>query len=215
MKNISRRKFIAATSLLTATAPLLYAAKPKIEKPRSPLKVTRVIKRGQPGYVGLMNKYPRCKPAQLLECPGQMGQQPGDATFTLRTSKGNPVAMQTWTTATWPDGSLKWTGHAIAPDAPLTEHFEIVPGKQIFPKKPVSVKELADSIVVDTGVIVCRLPHEGKALIKSVKRGKDTILRDGILLGTRQDTPEQGSLTEELVAGLNRLRWNNQALFVP
>ncbi len=205
MKNISRRKFIAATSLLTATAPLLYAAKPKIEKPRSPLKVTR-DKKGPTRLRWVDGEVPKMQAGTAFGVPWPMGQQPGDATFTLRTSKGNPVAMQTWTTATWPDGSLKWTGHAIAPDAPLTEHFEIVPGKQILPKKPVSVKELADSIVVDTGVIVCRLPHEGKALIKSVKRGKDTILRDGILLGTRQDTPEQGSLTEEFSSRIESLK---------
>ncbi|MFD4778528.1 hypothetical protein ACFWNU_32440, partial [Streptomyces sp. NPDC058427] len=29
------------------------------------------------------------------------------------TPDGKGVPVQSWTTATWPDGSLKWTPHAV------------------------------------------------------------------------------------------------------
>src|SRR5262245_19942525 len=35
-------------------------------------------------------------------------------------SKGNVLPLQTWTNAYWPDGSIKWTGHALAVDAGAT-----------------------------------------------------------------------------------------------
>ena len=46
--------------------------------------------------------------------------------------------------ATWPDGSLKWTGHALAPDAPSADFYEIVPGKPSLPSKPVRVEKTAE-----------------------------------------------------------------------
>jgi hypothetical protein len=51
------------------------------------------------------------------------------------TAAGGEIPLQTWPLAYWPDGSLKWTGHAVA--GPLTaETVRIEPGK---PSKPARV----------------------------------------------------------------------------
>ena len=45
----------------------------------------------------------------------------------LRDSRdGTPV--QSWTTATWPDGSIKWSAHAIGPSEHPESSYELVTG---------------------------------------------------------------------------------------
>ena len=89
--------------------------------------------------------------------PWPMGVHPQGTEFTLKTSAGKQIPVQTWKTATWPDGSLKWTGHAVAPGMLTGATFEIVPGTHLAHSSPVSVKKTADAVTVDTGVIQCRI----------------------------------------------------------
>jgi hypothetical protein len=131
-----------------------------------------------------------------------MGQHAVGTAFTLRTRDGREIPVQTWKTATWPDGSLKWTGHALAPDAPDAEYYEIVPGKPKTHASPVSVEIKSKAIIVKTGVITCTLPTKGDALIASVKRGKATLLSNGLLTGTRQDSPDPGNVRESFVSDI-------------
>ena len=128
--------------------------------------------------------------------PWPMGQHAANSTFALRTAQGQHVPIQSWPMATWPDGSLKWTGHALAPDAPSADFYEIVPGKPSIPSKPVCVEKTSDAIIVATGVIQCQLPLKGESLIETVKRGDTIILRNGHLTGMRQDSPDRGTKTE-------------------
>lgn len=128
--------------------------------------------------------------------PWPMGAYPAASEFTLRNSSGELIPLQTWKTATWPDGSLKWTGHAIAPGAVEGAPFEILPGSPLAHPSPVSVEEGAHDIVVDTGLIQCRIPLEGDALIAEVRRDGALILVDGHLTGSRQDAPERGAPVE-------------------
>ena len=63
------------------------------------------------------------------------------------------MSLQSWPLAFWPDGSLKWTAHAIPADAPVAADYRITPGSPVAPARPVSVTESADTIEIDTGVI--------------------------------------------------------------
>jgi len=101
-------------------------------------------------------------------------------------SAGGEIPLQTWPLAYWPDGSLKWTGHAVA--GPLTaETVRIEPGKPSKPAAPVTVASTVDQITITTGDLVCRLAHQGSALIPSVTRGGREALRNGRLVCLRQD----------------------------
>lgn len=200
----SRRKFIRITSLAAAAGPSFYAVELNASKPKGPLKVAN-RKKGATQLHWVDGSTPKAQNGTAFGVPWPMGKQPADTTFVLRTSEGQSVPMQTWTTATWPDGSLKWTGHAIAPDAPLSEHFEIVPGIPSLPNLPVRIEEQPDAIIVDTGVMVCQLPRRGKVLIASVKRGDNIILRDGLLVGSRQDSPEPGTNREDFNSDIHSI----------
>ncbi len=41
---------------------------------------------------------------------------------------GQKVAMQSWPTAYWPDGSVKWSAHAAVSKASAPDGYEVVKG---------------------------------------------------------------------------------------
>ncbi len=206
MTDLSRRNFIRATSLLAAAtaAPSLYGAHKSPEQ-TAKLKQTSAPVTGPTQVHWLEGKVPKVHSGTAFGVPWPMGQHAEGTQFTLRTPQGKQVPTQTWTTATWPDGSLKWTGHAVAPDAPSVEYLEILPGKSKLPAKLVSVKETSQAIIVDTGVIVCQLPKNGTALISSVKRDNVTLLQNGHLTGRRQDSPDRGATVEEFSSDIQSI----------
>src|SRR5204863_7713129 len=70
-------------------------------------------------------------------------------------AKGQSIPLQSWPLAYWPDGSLKWTGHAISADAGMNGPFTVEPGNIAAPKTPLKSGESADAITIDTGPIRC------------------------------------------------------------
>ncbi|QRV78526.1 hypothetical protein RhiJN_06541 [Ceratobasidium sp. AG-Ba] len=59
--------------------------------------------------------------------PWAKGEIDKSTALTLTTSDGKSIPVQSWPLAYWPDGSLKWTGHAIAPDAALVDSVHLAP----------------------------------------------------------------------------------------
>jgi hypothetical protein len=111
---------------------------------------------------------------------------------------GAAVPLQSWPLAYWPDGSVKWTGHAIAGPRPEAG-LRIEPGKPASPPAPVAVRETAALVEVTAGDLVCRLPRSGRSLIAQVLvKGRET-LRDGRLVCLSRDQPpgETGTVTTE------------------
>ena len=100
---------------------------------------------------------------------------------------GGPVAVQTWPLATWPDGSLKWTAHALAPGTTGPDGLSITPGSPSVPAVPVSISREGADLWIDTGVIRCRVAASGEHLVEEIVRnGRTTALR-GRLVCLRQD----------------------------
>lgn len=108
----------------------------------------------------------------------------------MKTPDGRTAPVQSWPLAYWPDGSLKWSGHACGDREGLEDQYQLIPGESQPPEKPVAVAESSDSVIVDTGVIQCRIPKSGSALIESIERGGAVIARNGRLIALRQDQPE-------------------------
>jgi len=53
----------------------------------------------------------------------------------------------------WPDGSLKWSGHALSANAGTgSQKFTVLPGTPAEPAEPVSVSRNGNSVTVTTGV---------------------------------------------------------------
>lgn len=137
--------------------------------------------------------------------PWSRGAVPADTPFALAASDGTAVPVQSWPLATWPDGSLKWTAHALAPDAPVSARYRLTPGATgAAPERPLRVSETADAFTLDTGVMQVVVARHGSELIPVVRRDGHDRLRHGRLVCLWQDAPaaEPGqALRQELFTG--------------
>ncbi|SMD22381.1 exo-rhamnogalacturonan lyase family protein [Kibdelosporangium aridum] len=123
--------------------------------------------------------------------PWPKGQLRPDQSFSLRTADGIAVPVQTWPTGYWPDGSLKWSAHAIAAGAPRAERYLLTPGPAAVPAKAVTVTRQAGRIVVDTGILRCVINTGGKVLIDTVSRAGKVVARTGELVCLHQNDPDE------------------------
>lgn len=112
-----------------------------------------------------------------------------------RTLSGEPLALQTWPLAFWPDGSLKWTGHAIAASAAPIETIMIAPGVGASPPEPIVVVSRDGVTQVSSGPLNWTIEHSGRTLIRSATQSGREVLRDVSLICLRQDGPELSSDT--------------------
>src|SRR5262245_22561737 len=123
-----------------------------------------------------------------------------DTGLALMASGGMNVPLQTWPLAYWPDGSLKWTGHAISAAPELSGPLTLTTGSPAAPQVAVRAVQSADSIEIDTGALQCRIPAQGPAFLTSLRVGGREIARDGKLVLLREDRAEYesgGVLREE------------------
>jgi len=120
-----------------------------------------------------------------LGVPWPMGQVKKEE-FLLIGKGGKQHPVQSWPLAYWPDGSIKWTGHAISNPDPK-EGLKLVPGKGVRPEKGVKVEETVSSIKVDTGLIQCEISKHGKYLLPLVLRNGKPNLVNGRLVLLQQD----------------------------
>jgi hypothetical protein len=110
-------------------------------------------------------------------------------TFALQTRDGAAVPVQSWPLAYWPDGSLKWSAHALPADAPRTDSYVLHAGVPAKPAHEVTVREGSGSIEVDTGVVSCTIGKRGSALIRSISRSGTQLVKQVELVNLRQRTP--------------------------
>lgn len=100
---------------------------------------------------------------------------------------GSQLPLQTWPLAYWPDGSIKFSGHAVVGAA--GQGFRVEQGKPAAPQSPLTVKEEAETIEVRAGAMVCRFARGGATLIHSIAmQGRETA-RGGRLVCLSQTTP--------------------------
>jgi len=121
--------------------------------------------------------------------PWPRGTLARERALTARAADGAALALQSWPLAFWPDGSLKWTGHAVAgrlPQGGLT----VAPGTPVEPGAFVSVRQSVDAVVIRSGEAEYVVPRSGPALIDSATIAGRLTLRNGRLVALRQDGVE-------------------------
>lgn len=137
---------------------------------------------------------PALSTGATLGVPWPRGRYPSTQGFALATADGKPVAMQSWPLAWWPDGSLKWTAHALPANAGLAADLLIkpaaAPAAAPAPAAVLKLEQGADAIVIDTGVIRCTVPKRGAAVIDSISRDGREIARNGRLVALAASTPD-------------------------
>ncbi len=177
-KQISRRHFLAAS----AAAPAALAAAATTIQPQPVA--------GNPGPGNwvrwLDDAMPAVTQGVTWGTPWPRGKQRESKNFALRGRDQQLHALHSWPLAWWPDGSLKWTAHALAGDVG-SGPFEVLPHRGLKPAATLSVEESGDGLAVDTGTFVCRFASRGAHVITSITRGGAEALREGKLVLLRQD----------------------------
>ncbi|KAL1857577.1 hypothetical protein VTK73DRAFT_8031 [Phialemonium thermophilum] len=123
---------------------------------------------------------------------------------------GRDVPLQSWPTAFWADGSVKWTAHAIPAAARASSGYrvELVDGAQAAAAAPdarasshgergnqvaVTVTSHDNEVQVDTGAIVATFSRSGRSVLSSLAGPSGQILaEDGRLVLLQGSTPEPG-----------------------
>lgn len=194
MSSLTRRDFVrsAALAAFATQLPRAFGAAAPSNQP--------VVTPAAAGPAGPVVRWldgvaPAVQPGATWGMPWPRGRHTKETLFTLRDSGGSAHPLQSWPLAYWPDGSLKWTAHALPAGAQPATGAQVEPGTPVAGTR-LSVRETAESIEIDTGVIVARLARAGTVLVPSVQREGREILRGGRLVALRQNGPEATGVTE-------------------
>lgn len=185
MAHFTRREFVRST-VLGAAALNLVSQLQADSLPPAAAPTSAPLKPGIAPVRWLDVAPPRYFPGATWGVAWPRGTQAAGTSFALRGTDGANFPTQSWPLATWPDGSLKWTAHAL-PAGVVPHEIEISAGQPAAPATPLHVAEDAASITVDTGVVTCRLNRSGDRLVASLVRGGAEVARAGRLVCLRED----------------------------
>ncbi|QFZ21465.1 exo-rhamnogalacturonan lyase family protein [Saccharothrix syringae] len=183
MAAVNRRTFLGGVAVAAYAAPPATAAPEAPEAPEAPNLPN------PPREVTLHwleGGTPATHAGTTWGVPWPRGTFTPDQRFTLTTTTGTPVPLQTWPTGYWPDGSLKWTAHAISGPTADRE-YRLAPGTPPAPEHPVTVEERGGRVTVRTGVVEVTLRTRGADLVDRIVRGGRAVVRRGRLVCLRQD----------------------------
>ncbi len=120
--------------------------------------------------------------------PWPRGTVKKNQSFTLINNQGMSIPVQSWTTAYWPDGSVKWTGFAAVAG---TQQGDLQLNITSNPVETASLAvENAYSIVVNTGDLRCVINRKGNFLVNSLLINGRLVARNGRLSCILQNGPE-------------------------
>lgn len=122
--------------------------------------------------------------------PWSRGTRYSRAGYRLVAANADPVPLQSWPLAWWPDGSIKWTGHA-APAGQRFANAAVHAGASPRPTETVTVSEGGDEIRVACANVVWRIGRSGRALIRAAQIDSKPVLQDVVLRVTSQDRPDE------------------------
>lgn len=87
-------------------------------------------------------------------------------------------SIQSWPMAFWPDGSVKWTGHAAVFGLDSASTYELERGMPAPPEQKITLEESEDVIRIDTGVLQCKINKQGHYFM-------DSLIIDGKKIGEK------------------------------
>jgi hypothetical protein len=149
----------------------------------------------------LTGKPPATESAVSWGVPWPRGAIQQSTQFVLTAKSGKALPLQSWTTAYWPDGSIKWTGFAtVAPAEAVPLRLSPSSGSSPSIQPALRVTESTESVQIQTQALECILPRTGAAFISAIKnqRPRDctewTITvqsRRSLRLGIESDHPNR------------------------
>jgi hypothetical protein len=138
--------------------------------------------------------------------PWPKGAIQRDTGMRLTTADGARIDVQTWPLAFWPDGSIKWTGHAAVSSA--AGPFTLTPvAGDTAPVRSAAIThaEEEDTFTIDTGVVRAVIGKRLTRVIRSLTIGQRVVAEEGLLVAEREDRSNPGGpRTIELRGSIER-----------
>jgi hypothetical protein len=140
--------------------------------------------------------------------PWPKGAVTPNTSMRLTTSEGRRIEVQTWPLAYWPDGSVKWSGHAISATPGLARPLQLTPTnahEERSRTSEIKYSEDDDAFTIDTGTMAVRIGKRRSLLIHSITMGNRVVAQNGSLIARREDRSEPGSVRDiELRGGIEQ-----------
>jgi hypothetical protein len=140
--------------------------------------------------------------------PWPKGAISANTPMRLATQDGRRIEVQTWPLAYWPDGSIKWSGHAISATPGLAGPLQLTPtNAQEERTRSSEIKYFEDdeAFILDTGLMKVRVGKRRSFLIQSITIGDRVVAQNGSLIARREDRSEPDSTPDvELRGGIDR-----------
>ncbi|MDQ8184024.1 hypothetical protein [Pelagicoccus sp. SDUM812002] len=184
---MNRRDFLVK-SAFAAAIPIAVSATQLQSSTRTPAKKAPT---GARSISWLDGDAPRVQSGSMWGLPWPQGELFKNEPVKLENDSGKSIPVQTWATAFWPDGSVKWTAHAIPAHVAATQTLFISKGAPATPESPVQITDRGAYIVADTGVIRCIVPVSGDHVFTSIERNGIAIAENARLIGYRQDSVDE------------------------
>lgn len=156
---ISRRHMLQSAAALGAVA---YAAGGTLSASAA---TGQVSGKGKPVSSTSLSWLDKAAPPRFdgttLGVPWPRGTVKATQALKLTDANGQEVASQSWPLAYWPDGSLKWSAHAVAGAEGLIG-ASVVMGKPKTPANAVRVTQTPALITIKSGDLTWQVPTSGK-----------------------------------------------------
>lgn len=171
--SVDRRDFLRA-GLIAGTAPaaLLHAGRA----------AATALRPQQVAPIRWLEGAPAVQDGQTWGVPWPRGSVPAKSGFAVATADAAAVPTQSWVTATWPDGSIKWSAHAI-PAGAAAQGYRVMPGRSAVIEAPIKVRQAGDSIFVENGALSWEIATSGTALVRAAHEGGRVLLDGAGLVG--------------------------------
>ena len=211
MSETTRREFLRDAALVGGVVAVggvggevaVGQARKKVAPAAAPLPAVAPV-----GLGWLGDKAPLVAAGVSWGVPWARGMMARDRGVTVQAG-GRVLATQSWPLAFWPDGSVKWTGLAIAANAQMAGPLTVVAAATDVPESPVQVQVASNFFDVTTGPLRCRIVRSGKSLIESMTVDGREVARDGRLIVIREDRSQyEASRTireEEFVSNVTKV----------
>ncbi|RYP59533.1 hypothetical protein DL769_008493 [Monosporascus sp. CRB-8-3] len=166
---------------------------------------------------------PKYNPGTTFGLPWPRGKhQPNSTLFTASSGNDKQVQLQSWVTAYWPDGSIKWTGHAISASGTVPDGYKIIASNRgaindshsyPFIQKTrrqaeygLLVNDQDDEIVVNTGKLTVSFPKSGSVLVGMIQTSSGKTVGENGTLILRSQTgaaDDEAHSNQKPIEGLN------------
>ncbi|MEK3886401.1 exo-rhamnogalacturonan lyase family protein [Bacillus sp. FSL K6-3431] len=117
--------------------------------------------------------------------PWKRGILNKEQSLTLRNKSGMSLPLQSWPMAYWPDGTVKWTGHAAVLQG-KDDSFEIETGKSSMPDQ-VKIMETTETLEITNGLLEIVINKQGQHIIEAIKTYSKLIAHKGKLLAIHEE----------------------------